>query len=237
MDELSPRARALLDAAQGSDDPLPADAARIRQSVLVRIGSAGVAAALFTFSVERAKAFLGAALPKFVAVALLAAGSSALYQHWKASEAPREASVSVPAVAPSAPVVTTASAAPLAPDPEPVATATSVPVLPAAKPAVVAREPRHDNLEAEMRWVRAADAALRGGDVGLALSLLNQHAREFPNGALTEEREGLRVVAACQGGASPVVQRAASRFLQRSPRSLMAGRVRAACPTLPETGS
>jgi hypothetical protein len=91
-------------------------------------------------------------------------------------------------------------------------------------------------LEAEMRWVRAADAALRGGDAGLALSLLNQHAREFPNGLLAEEREGLRVVAGCQSGASPVVQRAASRFLQRAPRSLMAVRVRAACPALPETG-
>jgi hypothetical protein len=236
MDELSPRARALLDAAQGSDDPLPADAARIRQSVLLRIGSAGIAAALFTFSVERAKAFLGAALPKFVAVALLAAGSSALYQHWKASEAPREASASLP-VAPGAPAVPRAPAAPLAPASEPVASSTPVPVPPAVKPGGIAKEPRRDNLEAEMRWVRAADAALRGGDVGLALSLLNQHAREFPNGALTEEREGLRVVAACQGGASPVVQRAASRFLQRSPHSLMAGRVRAACPTLPETGS
>src|SRR5450755_79824 len=232
MDELSPRARALLAAAKGSDDPIPADAARIRQNVLLRIGSAGFGAVLYTLSVERAKALLGVALPKVVALALLAVGSSALYQHWKASA---QAQLDLPAlvgVPQTQPVVPARE-----PEPKPIVTAPPVPVTTAPKPIVVSKDSHRDNLEAEMRWVRAADAALRGGDVGLALSLLNQHAHEFPNGVLSEEREGLRVVAACQSGASPVVQRAASRFLQRAPRSLLAGRVRAACADLPETGS
>ena len=236
MDELSPRARALLAAAQGSDDPIPADAARIRQRVLLRIGSAGFGAVLYTLSVERAKALLGVALPKVVAVALFAVGSSALYQHWKASVA--QVQLDLPAVVVSSPVQPAAAAARDAqPERTPVVTPPAVPVVPASKPSVVSKAARRDNLEAEMRWVRAADAALRGGDVGLALSLLNQHAHEFPNGVLAEEREGLRVVAGCQGGVSPVVERAAHRFLQRAPRSLLAGRVRAACPALPETGS
>jgi hypothetical protein len=235
VDELSPRARALLAAARGSDDPIPADAARIRQRVLLRIGSAGFGAVLYTLSVERAKALLGVALPKVVAVALFAVGSSALYQHWKASAAQAQqnppAMVAVPHAQPQVP------ARDPEPEPAPVVTPLPVPVAAPPKPIAVSKEPHRDNLEAEMRWVRAADAALRGGDVGLALSLLNQHAHEFPNGVLTEEREGLRVVAGCQGGASPVVERAATRFLQRAPRSLLAGRVRAACPALPETGS
>jgi hypothetical protein len=234
MDELSPGARALLDAARGSDEPAPADAARVRQRVLVRIGSAGFSAALFTLSVERANALLGAALPKFVAVALIAMGGSALYQHWKVSAGSAQSPVAFAAPAAAATASASVPAAPL--PPEPVASVAPAPVVTAPKPVAPAREVHRDNLEAEMRWVRAADAALRAGDVGLALGLLNQHAREFPNGLLAEEREGLRVVAACQGGASPVVQRAASRFLRRSPRSLMAGRVRAACPDLPETG-
>jgi hypothetical protein len=84
-------------------------------------------------------------------------------------------------------------------------------------------------LEAEMRWVRSADAALRGGDAGTAQGLLDQHAHEFPNGALSEEREALRVVAACQRSGSADAPRAAARFLERAPHSLLAGRVRAAC--------
>src|SRR5450432_1153280 len=214
MDELSPGARALLDAAQGSDDPAPTDAARVRHRVLMRIGSAGFGAALFTLSVERAKALLGAALPKFVAVALIAVGSSALYQHWKVSG--RRAQ---PAVTFTAPAASPEIPAPVTPTtPEPAASAAPAPSVTVLKSVAPAKEAHHDNLEAEMRWVRAADAALRTGDVGLAQSLLKQHAREFPNGLLAEEREGLRVVAACQGGASPTVQRAASRFLQRAPR-------------------
>lgn len=235
MDELSPRARALLAAAEGSDDPIPADATRIRQSVLLRIGSAGFGAVLYTLSVERAKALLGVALPKVVAVALFAVGSSALYQHWKASAAQAQlnppAMVAVPQAQPEVPA--------RVPEPELAAVVTPLPVPAAAapKPIATSKESQRDNLEAEMRWVRAADAALRGRDVALAVRLLNQHAHEFPNGVLSEEREGLRVVAGCQGGVSPVVQRAASRFLRRAPRSLLAGRVRAACPALPETGS
>jgi hypothetical protein len=83
-------------------------------------------------------------------------------------------------------------------------------------------------LEAEMRCVRAADAALRGGNVTEAEGLLEQHARDFPAGALSEERDGLRIVAGCQSGDSDS-QRAAAQFLEHSPRSLLAGRVRAAC--------
>lgn len=234
MDELSPSARALLEAAQGSDDPVPSDAARIRQSVLLRVGSAGFGALVFTLSVERTKALFAAALPKLVLVALLAAGGSALYQHWRESaarvsvDAPSAVTLSeAPAWLPEPVLVPRAapSLARLTPSPQ------GSPKAPAA-PKVALR----DNLDAEMRWVRAADAALRAGDVGLALSLLNQHAREFPNGLLAEEREGLRVVAGCQHGPSPLVQRAASRFLQRAPRSLMAGRVRAACSPLLEAG-
>lgn len=236
MDELSPRARALLDAARSSDDPLPTDASRVRQAVLVRIGSAGFSAALFTLSVERAKAFLGVALPKLVAVSVLAVGTSSLYQHWKASaESPAAAPTNTAALTQPVPTARLAPEAVAAfPSAEPVPVASVAPAP--RRVAVAARETRRDNLEAEMRWVRAADAALRGGDVGLALSLLNQHAHEFPNGVLAEEREGLRAVAACQNGASASAQRVAMRFLERAPRSLIASRVRAACGQPLETG-
>jgi len=191
---------------------------------------------MFTLSVERAKAFLGAALPKLVAVSALAVGTSSLYQHWRSSAEAAPMTPSPGVVAPRS--VATVSAVPSMAAVAPVATQPTSVASPPRRVAVAvaAHETRRDSLEAEMRWVRAADAALRGNDVGLALNLLEQHAREFPNGVLAEEREGLRAVAACQNGATPSAQRIASRFLERAPRSLIASRVRAACGPASESG-
>ncbi|HEX3775651.1 MAG TPA: hypothetical protein VHV51_14365 [Polyangiaceae bacterium] len=233
MDELGPRARALLDAAEGADDPASADAVRVRAAVLSRIGSAGFGAALFSLSLEQAKAFLGAAVPKLATVALLAVGTSALYHHWR--EHPNAlANASVPAVV-SAPAV--AAAPPVAPSstsPQATRAPSAEPAQVRSKPHPLAKALQRDDLEAEMRLVRAADAALRAGDLALSQNLLIQHAREFPNGALAEEREGLRVIATCEGSATESTRRAANRFLQRAPRALIAGRIRAACAGLDE---
>ena len=237
MDELSPNARALLAAAHGSDDPIAGDATRIRRGVLVRIGSAGFGATVFSLCLQRAQAFASLAAPKLVAVALVAVSGSAVYHRVKrpAAEVASAQASSAPYVA--APTVARRALSPrvAAPLNEPVAVAVAEPALPAPR-VFQARVPRHapavaarsSSLEAEMRWVRTADAALRNGDAGAAQGLLEQHAREFPNGALAEEREGLRLVATCQGG-SAEAQRAAAQFLERAPHSLLAGRVRAAC--------
>ena len=226
MDELSPGARALLDAADGIDDPAHADAERIRALVMAKVAGVSFGAALMAIGLERARALLAMTMPKFAAVILLALGSSAVYPHFRRHAAAPE----LPAVS-----VTSKSALQRA-EPAPTASApAATDASPALVPSVVAALPvsrgarQASTLEAEMRWVRSADAALRAGNVALAVSLLNQHAREFPHGALLEEREGLLVVAACQKGESAAVQRAASAFLTRAPRSLMVGRVRAAC--------
>jgi hypothetical protein len=236
MDELSPRAHALLDAAHGTDDPIPGDAARVRRSVMTRIGTTGLGAAVFSLSLERAKALLGVATPKVVAVVLLAVGGSAVYQRAAQREVTQQSVPNLPAAArvgmpvsppPEEALPVIAALPPSAP--EPVAT------LPAHRPRralkrgtrVRSLDP-NASLEAEMRCVRAADAALRGGHVNEAETLLEQHAREFPAGTLSEERDGLRIVASCQNGDADAA-RAASSFLQKSPRSLLAGRVRSAC--------
>jgi hypothetical protein len=236
MDDLSPRARALLEAAHGMDDPIPGDSARVRRSVMTRIGTTGLGAAVFSLSLERAKALLGIATPKVVALMLIAAGGSAVYQHAHQRDVQR---ISAPASMPSAPL--SASPAPAvsvpaaAPESEPISAELPAPAhesrkLRSASKRVATTRAVDPNagLEAEMRCVRAADAALRGGNLNEAEGLLEQHAREFPAGTLSEERDGLRIVAACQSGDSDS-QRAATQFLERSPRSLLAGRVRAAC--------
>ena len=239
MADLSPRARELLAAAHGADEPGPADFQRVRRGVLLRIGSAGFGATVFSLCLQRAQAFLGAAAPKLAAVMALALGGSAVYQHAQHS-APPPSPASVVLQQPSRPVVV------LAPHEVP-PQATDVSSKPVGMPAAagvghlpVARRPRTaptapeaagSTLDAEIRWVRAADAALRAGNVSVAQGLLDDHARDFPSGALAEEREGLRIVAGCQSQA-PDGKRQATRFLERSPRSLLAGRLRAACPSL-----
>jgi hypothetical protein len=235
MDELSPRARALLEAAHGTDDPIQGDAARVRRNVMTRIGTTGLGAAVFSLSLERANALLGIATPKVVALLLIAVGGSAVYQH---SHQRDRQQLSVPML-PSAKV--SASPAPSV-DAAAVVAESLAPSPAKSAPARERHKPRaqfkrtgltravdpNAGLEAEMRCVRAADAALRGGNVAEAEGLLEQHAREFPAGALSEERDGLRIVASCQRRDSDS-QRAAAQFLERAPRSLLAGRVRAAC--------
>jgi hypothetical protein len=234
MDELSPRARALLEAAHGTDDPIPGDAARVRRSVMTRIGTTGLGAAVFSLSLERAKALLGVATPKVVAVVLLAVGGSAVYQRAHQRELSQRSVPSLPAAVPVVAAVST--------QPEEAPIAALPPSAPEATPSAPAHRPRpslkrsahaqtldpNADLEAEMRCVRAADAALRGGHVNEAQTLLEQHAREFPAGTLSEERDGLRIVASCQNGDADA-SRSASLFLERSPHSLLAGRVRTAC--------
>ena len=235
MDELSPRARALLEAAHGTDDPIPGDSARVRRNVMTRIGTTGLGAAVLSLSLERAKALIGVATPKVVAMVLIAVGGSAVYQRAHQRELP---SIAAPSAIVKASLV--ASPAPVAiaaavPDAQPPSAAALTPAIPQhphrapLKHRAQASDPSA-SLDAEMRCVRAADAALRGGNVNQAESLLEQHAREFPLGTLSEERDGLRIVAGCQNGDSGAT-RAATAFLERSPRSLLAGRVRAACST------
>jgi hypothetical protein len=240
VDELSPSARALLAAAYGVDDPLPSDLDRVRRAVLLRIGATGLGAALFSLSLQRAQTFIGLAAPKLVTVVLLAVGGRAIYQHTqrhtgeavnvtvgRAEQARWLAPLATLSVPPSVDGASSPDSAsslasePVAPTPRPQRSArvTSAPAAAASSAG----------LEAEMRWVRGADAALRAGNTSAARALLDQHAREFPNGSLAEEREGLRVVAGCQGAASADGTRAAARFLARAPSSLLAGRVRAAC--------
>ena len=231
MNELGPRARALLAAAHGADDPAPGDALRVQRAVLVRIGSAGFGATVFSLSLQRAQAFFASSAPKLVALVAIAVTGHALYvREQRRAEPPSSRAQQVPIGKPAL----TSRAPSSEPTPLPaVAIVAELPLAPARQRAKSrpARAPvASGDLEAEMRWVRGADGALRAGNVAAAMALLDAHARDFPSGSLAEEREGLRIVAACQSG-SDDGRRAAARFLERAPRSLLAGRLRGVCPS------
>jgi hypothetical protein len=74
---------------------------------------------------------------------------------------------------------------------------------------------------AELHLLGQARAAVARGDFASSLSAIAEHARRFPNGALVEEREALRVKALAGLGRASEARRAAASFRARFPRSVL----------------
>jgi hypothetical protein len=103
---------------------------------------------------------------------------------------------------------------------------------PTAKPKPVSSSPsaaNQDDLAAELALLGRARAALKSGDPGAALALLDQHAREFPRGALRSERELTRITAACSAGQLDRAEKVARRFIREHPGSTEAKRLADTC--------
>lgn len=92
--------------------------------------------------------------------------------------------------------------------------------------------PPADRLRAEVELMDRARATLEGGDARTLWRMMDEHARRFPTGALAEERQAWRAVAACRLGHPDAATRA-RRFLRAHPRSAQARKVRRACDGLP----
>ncbi|HVY30838.1 MAG TPA: hypothetical protein VHB79_29970 [Polyangiaceae bacterium] len=71
----------------------------------------------------------------------------------------------------------------------------------------------------EGQAVLAARAALRSGDTGRCLRLLDQARERFARGALGQEREALAIEALGRSGQSAAARRRAQTFLQKYPQS------------------
>lgn len=84
----------------------------------------------------------------------------------------------------------------------------------------------------EAKKVQQAKKAL-GSNPGRTLRLLREVEREFPNGQLTEEREGLYVLALLGLGKTDEGKRRADAYLAHHPRGTLATRVRRALGQLP----
>jgi len=245
MDELSPGARSLLQAADTYDDPSPEDAARVRHAVLSRVGAIGVTAAVVTAGSTQAKAasVMSMAAKLTAALAVTAGGVAATWTYVNhpnevAVVAPAPAKVAKPVAIPlgktpvtaPAPAIIRPEDVKLEEDAPAVKSPRSLPRAPRVeeKPEPTKVEPSAADLEAEMKLIRGADAALRAGRANDALALLAQHQAEHPKASLAHEREGLRAIANCQVGAGGSTA-AAERFLSHSPRSPLAPRLRSAC--------
>jgi hypothetical protein len=84
-------------------------------------------------------------------------------------------------------------------------------------------------LDQEMQLLKRAHQAEAAGRPSEALSILAEHAKQFPNGKLAESRDVARVIALCEAGQAQASRTAAERFLAARPNSLFANRVRGVC--------
>jgi TolA-binding protein len=119
---------------------------------------------------------------------------------------------------------------PLAPPPFRAAS----PAIPAttARPSAPSAPSGPSSLNGELALLADAHERLRGGDAWGALAALDRHLRLYPNGALAEEAELLRVRAFIAKGDSRTARKAGETFLQRHPSSPLVARFRSLMNTL-----
>jgi hypothetical protein len=86
----------------------------------------------------------------------------------------------------------------------------------AGRPASV-----QESYAAETNLLARAQVAYTTQKFLVALALVAEHGRKFPNGRLTEEREALRVRALSGAGHTEDSRRAAASFARRFPRSVL----------------
>jgi hypothetical protein len=88
-------------------------------------------------------------------------------------------------------------------------------------------------LARERSLIEVARTALTRNDAAAALRALRTHARQFPHGRLTEERESLAVQALVSVGEHAAARRRGSRFKRQYPTSLLLPVVENALRSIP----
>jgi hypothetical protein len=238
LEPLDPELGALFEAERRFPPAEKASEARVWQAVAAAVVVPAVAGAAV---LNQGKGWLAAV--KAVGAGKLAAAGMAVFvagsiagatvQHVFIEPAQDVAPPRAPVVLPSPPVK------PLEPKPtveplvSPAPASEPVKRLQAARPTPPAAAPveRASELAREQAIIDAARAGLTGGHHEAALAALDRHAREFPEGELSEEREGLRVLALARSGRTAEASEGASRFRQRFPRSLLLPAIQAALET------
>ncbi|HVJ15429.1 MAG TPA: tetratricopeptide repeat protein [Polyangiaceae bacterium] len=225
MSELKTETRALLDLGRAGDDPSDDSVDRNRRRLALKIGAAALGAGTVAGSTTSAAAMSTAgawASTKVLALCgtLLVGGIAAGAYTLRAERAAEPVASAPRPVAVVEKNELTPPAA-VAPEPAPVVSAEPGPPARATAPA--------RSIQSELELIRAAQKHLHRSEARAALSLLADHARRYPAGALSEEREASRVFALCQLGDVAAARTQAERFLRRSPNSPFAERVRASC--------
>jgi hypothetical protein len=238
VDDLNPDAATLLRAGRNSFRPRAPDRDRVLDSLRARLGEGILVDRQPGGATHPAAAALRTMLQKWLLVGLPAIiGLAWIVARERA--APVSMASTAPA-APPAPVVATAAAeSTAAPTAEaPASTAASLGVTaPAERPdnpphAGVARSAARstaDSLRREVALLAKATRELSSGRAEDALQTLGEHERQFPSGALAQERMATRVEALCSLGRAAEAKRDLTKLARVYPRSAYLERARAVC--------
>lgn len=159
-------------------------------------------------------------VPAWVAAATFAAGLAA-----GVGLRPSAPAATTPLVGEPARIVTQAEGP--KPSAVPTLAATDLPLVAPNKPSPIASTPAHgstshaSDLAAERAVLDVARTALGRGDAENALSAATEHAKKFPRGALSEEREAIAVQALAAGGRKDEARARAERFKKAHPDSIL----------------
>jgi hypothetical protein len=91
-----------------------------------------------------------------------------------------------------------------------------------SSPPPDAREATAEERTRERQIIEIARAAVARGNARAALGAVSRHAREFPSGRLSEEREALRILALVSAGRLAEAEQWARTFRRRHPGSIFA---------------
>lgn len=233
LDPLDPELKRLFDA----ESRFPEASTESKTRVLERVEAAVATAPAVTSRPRGSSAVL--ATGAFVAGTLVGALA------YRALGPP---TVTTPPVSPSQTSSATATAAPQATAPaervEPAVSPTTSPSSSSApapslrggtaeRPSRAQEDDPRSRLAEEQALVDAARAALARQRPEDALEAVERHSRVFPRGELTEEREGLRVMALVRLGRNDEASRLASAFERRYPRSPLLPVLRSVLETSP----
>jgi hypothetical protein len=228
MSDLSPSARAILDAGRNSDDPSDEQCERVRRSLLASVVVAG--AAPLAASTTAAASVVKVVIP--IAFVLTGAVGAGVWWYARQGSVPAVAAavehISAPALSPSAPP-SVASASPAVNAPKVGDVVQRSRHTTASSEARATPAAPHNRLEEETKLLGQVNEALRAGDPVGAQALLDDYDQRFPAGVLREEMQATRVIARCQATPSPLAQEAARQFLMQHPASPLASRVASSC--------
>jgi hypothetical protein len=244
---MDPYAQRLLDLTREARTPGDADKQRVARALSVTLGlavasSTAPAAAAATAAASgtavsgstTSGALSGAAaIPQTTAalvfkwtagLAVVAGAVTAGYYQLKAPAEP--APVERPAQVLAAPP-------PVATPPAPTTTAETetAPAEPAEKPARRSADGgrKSETLAEELDLLHEAQAKWRNRNPAAALSLLSRHRQRYPNSALGQEREALRVLSLCAAGRTDEAKAVARRSFRNAPKSPLRATVDESC--------
>jgi hypothetical protein len=132
-----------------------------------------------------------------------------------------------PTTAAGSPFVSSVEGAIQSPGPHAPIKATSAAIGVAHGPATRSKAAASLTREAEL--LAAVQSELRANNPERALALLDEHERAYSGGALSEERQAVRVLALCQAGKWTAARHEAVEFLQTAPRSPLVPRIQSSC--------